>query len=127
MEKKDVMACLKALGDETRVRMILLLMRGELCVCQINEVLGISQPLASRHLSILRTAGLVDARREGKMMYYSLSRQAQSGGKLGLIEVLRNALKNDRTVRDDRGRLGKCHREHGVRKGSRGNSPGTGG
>ena len=63
----------KALADETRLRILHLLCRRELCVCQIVEVLGIGQSKASRHLAHLRHAGLVTDRREGLWMYYSLS------------------------------------------------------
>lgn len=113
MDKKAILSCLKALGDESRVRMVMLLREKELCVCQIKEVLGISQPLASRHLSILKNAGLVESRREGKLMYYRLSEQARTGGKLGLVQVLNGALKSDSVVRDDRARLRECHPPHG--------------
>ncbi|OPY43907.1 MAG: DNA-binding transcriptional repressor ArsR [Methanoregulaceae archaeon PtaU1.Bin222] len=60
----------KALSDETRLRIYLLLKR-ELCVCQIQVALGMSQTKISRHLTVLRNAGLVDARRDGLWMYYS--------------------------------------------------------
>ena len=63
----------KALGDETRLRILNLLYRRELCVCQIVEALGIGQSKASRHLASLRHAGLVNDRREGLWMYYSLT------------------------------------------------------
>ncbi|HOT93916.1 MAG TPA: metalloregulator ArsR/SmtB family transcription factor [Methanoregulaceae archaeon] len=61
----------KALSDETRLRIFLLLGTGELCVCQIQAALAMSQAKVSRHLMVLRHAGLVDARREGLWMYYS--------------------------------------------------------
>ncbi|HOT02747.1 MAG TPA: metalloregulator ArsR/SmtB family transcription factor [Methanolinea sp.] len=63
-------ALFKALSDETRLRIYLLLKR-ELCVCQIQVALGMSQTKISRHLTVLRNAGLVTARREGLWMYYS--------------------------------------------------------
>ncbi len=61
----------KALSDETRLRIYLLLGRGELCVCQIQVALAMSQAKVSRHLTVLRHAGLVTSRREGLWMYYS--------------------------------------------------------
>ncbi len=67
----------KALADETRLRILSLLVSRELCVCEITKVLGIGQPKASRHLAVLRQAGLVVDRREGMWMYYSLA-QPQS-------------------------------------------------
>jgi len=69
----DAVQLFKALADETRLRILNLLCRRELCVCQIVEVLGVGQSKASRHLATLRHAGLVTDRREGLWMYYSLS------------------------------------------------------
>ena len=66
-------ALFKALADATRLRILGLLLTGEVCVCHIHESLKISQPKASRHLAYLRRAGLVDARREGLWMHYRLA------------------------------------------------------
>lgn len=63
----------KAFAEETRLRIILLLSEKELCVCQIEEALGLSQVKVSRHLTILRYVGLVKCRREGTWVYYSLA------------------------------------------------------
>jgi len=60
-----------ALSDETRLRIWLLLANSELCVCQIQVALALSQTKISRHLSVLRNARLVTARREGLWMYYA--------------------------------------------------------
>ena len=62
----------KALGDETRLRIIALLAHGELCVCHIQDALELSQPNVSRQLGILRAARLVADRREGSWVYYHL-------------------------------------------------------
>ena len=69
----------KALADETRLRILNLIRHRELCVCQLVDVLGLGQSKVSRHLAHLRNAGLVQDRREGLWMYYSL---AQPDGKL---------------------------------------------
>jgi ArsR family transcriptional regulator len=63
----------KALGDRTRLRILALLIHGEVCVCDIHESLKIGQPKASRHLAYLRRAGLVRARKEGLWMHYRLA------------------------------------------------------
>src|SRR6188508_825593 len=63
----------QALGDVTRLRILGLLMTGEVCVCHIHESLKISQPKASRHLAYLRRAGLVTTRREGLWVHYQLA------------------------------------------------------
>ena len=62
-----------AFADATRLRILNLLARGELCVCDLCEVLEEIQPKVSRHLATLRRAGLVEVRREGRWKYYSLA------------------------------------------------------
>jgi ArsR family transcriptional regulator, arsenate/arsenite/antimonite-responsive transcriptional repressor len=66
----------KALGDETRLRIVALLSHGELCVCHIEEALKLSQPSASRQLAVLKNAGVVEPRRAGSWVYYRLAAQA---------------------------------------------------
>ncbi len=66
----------KALADATRLRILRLLMAGEVCVCNIHGALNIPQAKASRHLAYLRRVGLVTTRREGLWVYYSLSTSA---------------------------------------------------
>lgn len=61
-----------ALADPTRLRILALLRDGEICVCHIHAALDVPQPTASRHLAYLRKSGLVDARRDGIWMHYSL-------------------------------------------------------
>jgi ArsR family transcriptional regulator, arsenate/arsenite/antimonite-responsive transcriptional repressor len=68
----------KALGDETRLRIVALLSHGELCVCHLEEALRLSQPKVSRHLATLRSAGVVEHRREGTWVYYRLIQQADA-------------------------------------------------
>jgi ArsR family transcriptional regulator len=62
----------KAFSDPTRLRILHMLRGGELCVCDIGEVLNASQPKVSRHLAYLRKAGLVASRKQGLWIYYSL-------------------------------------------------------
>jgi ArsR family transcriptional regulator len=63
----------KALADRTRLRILMLLAEGEVCVCDIHDTLRLPQPTASRHLAYLRRVGLVEARREGTWMHYRLA------------------------------------------------------
>jgi ArsR family transcriptional regulator len=65
----------RVLGDETRVRIVALLAHGELCVCHVQEALGLSQPNASRHLTVLKHAGVVRSRRVGTWIHYALAPQ----------------------------------------------------
>ena len=63
----------KALADETRLRILNLVAHREVCVCHLVEALGLGQSKVSRHLAHLRNAGLVNDRRDGLWMYYSLA------------------------------------------------------
>lgn len=63
----------KVLGDKTRLRILSLLLGRELCVCDLTEVLGISQPGVSQHMRRLRQVGFVHERRGGQWIYYSLN------------------------------------------------------
>jgi ArsR family transcriptional regulator len=69
----ELLTVLNALADRTRLRVLNLLRRGELCVCYFVEILDETQPKISRHLAYLRRSGLVKARREGKWIHYSLA------------------------------------------------------
>ncbi len=69
---RDYAQLFKALGDETRLRILGLLKHGELCVCDLMEVLDLPQSTASRHLSYLKNSQWVVGRRSGKWMYYQL-------------------------------------------------------
>jgi ArsR family transcriptional regulator len=69
----DLVMIFKALSDETRLRIIKLLERGELCVCDITAALDMVQPKVSFHLSALKEAGLIKDRKQGKWIHYSLS------------------------------------------------------
>ncbi len=78
-EVQPVSPLFKALGDPTRLRVVALLAHGELCVCHIQDALALSQPAVSRHLSVLRAAGVVEPHRAGSWVYYRLVRQADPG------------------------------------------------
>ena len=69
---RDFMNITKALADETRVRILMALRDGELCVCQITELFGYAPSTVSKHLSILFQARLVESRKDGRWIYYQL-------------------------------------------------------
>jgi ArsR family transcriptional regulator len=73
---------LKALADPTRLRIVTLLSQGELCVCHIQDALSLSQSNVSRHLRILRLAGIVIDRREGQWVHYRLTPRNGASGRL---------------------------------------------
>jgi ArsR family transcriptional regulator len=74
---KSFTRLLAALTDPTRLRLVQLLLREELCVCELVDALQVPQYKVSRHLSRLRGVGLVEARRNGRWMYYSIGRQGE--------------------------------------------------
>ncbi len=91
----------KALSDIQRVRILLLLRTGELCVCQIIAVLGLAPSTVSKHLSILSAAGLVDSRKEGRWAYYRLPQGGALKAVNPLLKWLGEALKGDDSVAKD--------------------------
>lgn len=70
---KEALRVLRALVDENRVRLLYALRHGELCVCQLIELMGLSPSTVSKHLSILRDAELLDSRKEGRWVHYRLA------------------------------------------------------
>jgi len=96
----------RALGDETRIRIVALLTHGELCVCHLESALAISQPSCSRHLGVLKAAGIVDRRREGTWVYYRISDQERASVR-AVIEVLAATFGAARALRADHARLRK--------------------
>ena len=94
----------KAFSDETRLRIMALLVHGELCVCDLMEVMELPQSTVSRHLATLRQAGLVEDRRQGVWIYYRLSGNSQPVHR-ELRGILSGGLGHLDQVRADRNRL----------------------
>ena len=98
---------MKLFSDATRLRILMLIARKELCVCQIMGVLCISQPLISRNLAILNNAGLIAERKEGKLVFYSLNREMpESYAKV--IDLLKEMTEGDSTFPGDLHALKEC-------------------
>ena len=102
----ELEALFKALADTTRLRILGLLIAGEICVCHIHESLRIPQPKASRHLAYLRRAGLVEARREGLWMHYRLADVHDPVHRM-IRDAVTHALGHHHAVRADGSRLEK--------------------
>ena len=101
----EFMNITKALADENRVRALLALEAQELCVCQLIELLKLAPSTVSKHMSVLRQARLVEARKDGRWMYYRLAGgQASPDIKEALRWVCRS-LANDPQVQKDTRRL----------------------
>ncbi len=103
----------KLLSDETRLKMIVLLHKKELCVCQITAALGISQTNASRHLAILRRAGLLITRRDGLWVYYIL-KEPEDALLANLFKNLRDSLSAELSSMLDLAEVETCETEDQV-------------
>jgi ArsR family transcriptional regulator len=108
----DLVKVARALAEPTRVRILLGLRAGELCVCELSDALDVTQSTLSTHLQVIREAGLVSARRSGKWMYYALHPEARPRLE-AIFETFHDALESDPALQLDRqmlaGRL--CLRE----------------
>ncbi len=101
---RQVMAITNDLADDSRVRALMALRHGELCVCQIVELLQLAPSTVSKHMSILRDAGLVDGRKEARWMYYILCDKPDSPAGQA-IAWLQTAMKSDERIAEDDKRL----------------------
>ncbi len=106
---KNEAAVFKVLADPTRLRlMVLLSIQGQTCVCKLAEALNAPDFKISRHLGIMRSAGLVEARREGTWIYYKLS-NARNRLEECLQQCFRECLATHTTVKADMKRLSKAN------------------
>lgn len=92
---KTFIRIMKALSDPNRVRVLKLLQEGELCVCEIQKVLGLAQSTVSKHMKLLEDAGLVDRKRQGTWMIYSLADESETEYAQIMLSELHHWLDND--------------------------------
>ena len=104
---------MKAAADPTRVRILKLLEPGELCVCQIIAVLALSPSTVSKHLFLLKSAGLVNDRKEKKWVHYSLDRRSEDPYAAGILRQLSSWLDPDPVIAGDRARLADARKDVG--------------
>jgi len=102
---RDTLDVLKALADENRLRALFALRSGELCVCQLIALLELAPSTVSKHLSVLRSARLVDSRKEGRWMYYQLSRKFRAPSTGKMVELLFKELEGTEHIAADGKRL----------------------
>jgi len=102
---EDVM---KAVSDPTRVRILKILEGGELCVCQVIAVIGLGQSTVSKHLYLLRSAGLIRDRKDKKWVHYSLDCKSGNPYAAEMLRNLRKWLNEDPVIAQDRDRTVKA-------------------
>lgn len=102
---EEEMRLLKALADPTRLKLLKLILAQEMCVCQLQAVLGISQSAVSQHVGKLKAAGLVGERRSGPWTYYRADARRIMGGMAGLSAFLAADLADTPALTEERDRL----------------------
>lgn len=98
---RELIAVTKALADENRLRIVMALRPGELCVCQIVELIGLAPSTVSKHMSILKQARLVDSRKEGRWMFYRLAENDATVEARRMLALAARLLAGDERTRKD--------------------------
>ncbi len=109
---RDLIKAMKALSDETRLRILKILLERECCVCEVMQALDISQSRASRNLRILQNAGFLRVRRDGVWVVYSVDWQTANRYTTSLAKLLRDSPISNEVLTQDKERL-----KHAVRIG----------
>ena len=104
---KKILTITKALADENRVRALMMLQNGEMCVCRIIEMLDLAPSTVSKHMSILKQAELVETRRDGRWTYYRLADADSTHAAAEIIRWLAGNLEKDPVVLKDKTRADK--------------------
>ena len=107
---EDLIKALKALSDETRLRIMKVLLERECCVCEIMQALDISQSRASRNLGILQAAGFLKSRRDGLWVVYSVDWQAVNRYATSLAKLVKASLSSNEVLAKDKVRLSRAVR-----------------
>jgi len=107
---RDLVKAMKALSNETRLRILNVLLERECCVCEVMQALDISQTRASRNLSALYDAGFLKLRKDGLWSLYSIDREGMEEYYSDLVDAVRKALAGNNMVDTDRERLRKAER-----------------
>jgi ArsR family transcriptional regulator len=108
---KDFIKLIKALSDRNRVKIVKLLQRRSLCVCEVHTALGLAQPTVSKHLKVLEVAGLVTSSKDGLWVNYALTDGGNSPYAATMLGSLRHWLQDDPEVNALARRLPAIRRE----------------
>ena len=107
---RETIKTFKALSDETRLRILSILLERECCVCEVMQALDISQTRASRNLTALYEVGFLKVRKDGVWSLYSIDRDEMNEYLTDLVRAVTKTLKGNRTLEEDRERLRKAVR-----------------
>ncbi|MBN2186335.1 MAG: winged helix-turn-helix transcriptional regulator [Dehalococcoidia bacterium] len=107
---RDAVKAFKALSDETRLRILNILLERECCVCEVMQALDISQTRASRNLAALYDAGFLKLRKDGLWSLYSIDKDGMQEYLTDMVRAVTNTLEGNKAVELDRERLKKAER-----------------
>lgn len=107
---RESLRAFKVLSDETKLRVLNILLERECCVCEVMQALDISQSKASRCLTTLYDAGFLTLRKDGLWSLYSIDRQEVSGYRSQLLEAVKEVMKNNKIAAQDKKRLKRAER-----------------
>jgi ArsR family transcriptional regulator, arsenate/arsenite/antimonite-responsive transcriptional repressor len=102
---REFITCIRALADQNRIRALLSLQGRELCLCQIIELLELAPSTISKHMSVLKQAGLVECRKQSRWVYYQLPQAGVAPEIQGLIDWTCRSLANTPQAKQDIRRL----------------------
>ena len=113
---REFIKVMKAVSDFSRVKILKMLQRRVMCVCEIKEALGLAQPTVSRHLKVLESAGLVGYKKDGLWVNYHLTGGDNSPYAANLLGNLRHWLQDDPEIEELAERLPTIDREEVCRR-----------
>ncbi|NQU62242.1 MAG: helix-turn-helix transcriptional regulator [Rhodospirillales bacterium] len=99
----------RSIADTTRVRILKMLEPGELCVCQVTAILGLAPATVSKHLTLLKMAGLLSQRKQGRWVFYRLSSHDNNPYAPPVLGLMQNILDDDPVIAEDKTRLEKVN------------------
>lgn len=101
---EELLEVYKAFADKNRVRILKMLLKRPLCVCELADVIGISQPAISRHLKQMKSAGLLSDQKMGNWVYYRINEKNKVFGRQ-LLDLLEGWLNDDEIILEDQKNL----------------------
>jgi len=113
---KELVKVFKAVGDPNRIRILKMLQKKKMCVCELSAVLGITQPSVSRHLSMMRDAGIVRDERDGQWINYELCEEKVNQYAPVIMRYLKDWINDSPRIKEDAAKLKHLNREQLCKK-----------
>ncbi len=109
--KRDYVNIFKALSDPNRIRIVKMLAERELCMCEIREILDLSNSTVSKHLTILRDAGLLLDTKDGKWVNFRLNDKSENIFIRSLMRLINKSFDDDKSIQEDSVKLHRVNRK----------------